>query len=197
MAIDTHLLEILRTRRSVPVSALKQPGPDEETLREIIEIGLRVPDHGRLEPWRISVMRGDVRITAGKAIAALAQEKQGPLDDQSLEKELTRFSRAPIVLMVICKPVEHPRIPEWEQFLSAGNVCFNLLYAARAFGFGACWVTNWFSDDRDAMRLLGLGDDERIAGFVHIGSCENEVPERPRPDVASKVSEFRMPGDRA
>ncbi len=189
---DTNdsLLNALQTRRSVPVSLLSDPGPDESEIRTLLGVAGRVPDHGRLEPWRFTLMRGEERIKAGERIAALAQKRNGPMDEQAVEKERTRFSRAPLVVLVISRPVDHPRIPQWEQFLSAGAACMNLLYGAMALGYGASWITGWYSDDPDGRRILGLEEDERIAGIVHIGSYKGEVPDRPRPDMSEKVSDY-------
>lgn len=185
------LLDALLARRSVPVSLLGDPGPDESEIETLLKIAGRIPDHGRLEPWRFILMRGDERIKAGERIAELAQKRNGPMEPQDIDKERTRFSRAPLVVIVVSKPVEHPRIPVWEQFLSAGAAAMNLLYGAMALGYGASWITGWYSDDADARRILGLGDDERIAGIVHVGTYDGEVQDRPRPDMAAKVSEYR------
>ena len=184
------LLDALLSRRSVPVSLLGAPGPDESETELLLRIAGRIPDHGRLEPWRFVLMRGDERIAAGERIADLAVKRNGPMEPQDIEKERTRFSRAPLVVLVVSKPVEHPRIPEWEQFLSAGAAAMNLLYGAMALGYGASWITGWYSDDPEGRRILGLADDERIAGIVHVGSYDGEVPDRPRPDMAAKVSEY-------
>ncbi len=187
------LLDAILSRRSVPVSLLRDPGPTEDEIRILLGAAGRVPDHGRLEPWRFVLLRGDARARCGKLVADLAERRRGPLSVDDRNKELTRFSRAPLVILVVSKPVEHPRIPQWEQFLSAGNASMNLLYCAAALGYGASWVTNWFSDDPEGRRLLGLAPDERLAGVVHIGSYEGDVPERPRPDIDRIVSEYAGP----
>lgn len=187
------LLDALQERRSVPVSLLGEPGPTEEEIALLMRLAARVPDHGRLEPWRFILMRGEQRIEAGRLIADLAEKRNGSLTLEQREKELTRFSRAPLVVIVVSRPVEHPRIPVWEQFLSAGTVGMNLLYGAMALGYGASWVTNWYSDDEEGRRLLGLSPDERIAAIVHIGSYAGEIPERPRPDMDRIVSNYAGP----
>jgi nitroreductase len=192
-AKNPHLLQALHTRRSVPVSLLGGPGPDEADVQALLHVALRVPDHGRLEPWRIILMRGDARIEAGKRIAELAEKLNGPLTTDMHAKELQRFSRAPLVIIVVSAPVEHPRIPHWEQFLSAGAVGMNLLYGAMALGYGASWVTGWYSDDAEGRRILGLQPQERVAAIVHVGNYEGDVPERPRPDVSKKISEYNLP----
>ncbi len=193
MTRNQPLLDALLSRRSVPVSLLRDPGPADDELELLMRIAGRVPDHGRLEPWRFVLMRGDWRLEAGRMIADLAEARRGPLSPEDREKELTRFSRAPLVVIVVSRPAEHPRIPAWEQLLSAGNAAMNLLYGAMALGYGASWITNWFSDDPQGRRILALSPDERIAGIVHIGSYSGEVPERPRPDMPKLVSDYAGP----
>jgi nitroreductase len=185
--------DFLATRQSIPVSQIGEPGPDDAVLRDILTIGLRAPDHGRLEPWRLIVYRGQARHLAGQHIAARLNERDGPLDAETFDRELKRLSRAPVVIAVVSSPKEHPRIPEWEQFLSAGAVATLISLAARAHGFVANWVTGWYADDAEAARLLGVGPGERIAGFVHIGSFAAEFPERPRPDLDAFVSDYTGP----
>lgn len=185
--------DFLATRQSIPVSQIGEPGPDDATLQDMLALALRVPDHGRLEPWRLMVYRGAARELAGSHIAARLNERDGPLNAEEHERELKRLSRAPLVIGVVSTPKEHPRIPEWEQFLSAGAVAMLLTLAARAHGFASNWVTGWFADDAEARRLLGVAPHERIAGFVHIGTFEGEFPQRPRPDVASLVQDYAGP----
>lgn len=187
------LLDALLSRRSVPVSLLGEPGPSESEIELLLTIAGRIPDHGRLEPWRFSLMHGDARLKAGEKIAARALELDPALSAEDQERERTRFGRAPLVVLVISRTVDHPRIPQWEQFLSAGAAAMNLLYGAMALGYGASWITGWYSDDVEGRRILGLSDEERIAGIVHIGSYDNAVPERPRPDMAAIVSDYVVP----
>jgi nitroreductase len=185
--------DFLATRQSIPVSQIGEPGPDDATLRDILTIGLRAPDHGRLEPWRLIVYRGEGRVKAGEYIAARLDGRDGPLDAETRDRELKRLSRAPVVIGVVSSPKEHPRIPEWEQFLSAGAVALLITLGARAHGFASNWVTGWYADDAEAMRLLGAGPGERIAGFVHIGTFNQPFPERPRPDFEAFVSTYSGP----
>lgn len=193
MSPDAAAIKFLETRQSIPVSQIAEPGPDEATLAKILELALRVPDHGRLEPWRFILYRGAARDLAGQHIAERLNERDGPLPADVYDRELKRLSRAPLVIGVVSCPKPHERIPEWEQFLSAGAVAANINFAARAYGFVSNWVTGWFADDREAMRRLGVGAHERIAGFVHVGTFNQPFPERPRPEVAKLVSEYSGP----
>lgn len=159
----------------------------------MIKAAIRVPDHGRLTPWRFILYRGDSRHRIGEMLADLAEEREGPLPQQRREKELQRFSRAPIVIGVVSSPKPHDTIPQWEQFLSAGAAAMNLVSAANAMGFATNWITNWYSSDSEGRRLLGLAPGERVAGFIHIGSFSGEVPERPRPEPAQLLCEYCGP----
>ena len=186
-------IEFLTARQSIPVSQIHEPGPDDETITEILKLAARVPDHGRLEPWRFILYRGAARDLAGKHIAERLNERDGPLPADVYERELKRLSRAPLVIGVVSCPRPHDRIPEWEQFLSAGAVALNINFAARAYGFVSNWVTGWYADDRDAMRRLGIADNERFAGFVHIGTFDQPFPERPRPEIESLMCDYAGP----
>ncbi len=191
--MSNPVIDFLQTRRSTPISAITAPAPSQDELNQMLQIAIRVPDHGRLAPWRFIVYTGDARVEAGKLLADLLEKKQGPLDEARREQELKRFARAPLVIGVVFKPVEHERIPEWEQFLSAGAAAMNLCHAANALGYASNWITNWYSDDSDARSLLGLSEDERVAGFVHIGTCDKRAPERPRPEVEEVVTYYSAP----
>jgi nitroreductase len=186
-------LEFLAGRQSIPVSQIGEPGPDDATLAAILKIGLRVPDHGRLEPWRLIIYRGAARELAGRAIADRLDARDGPLTPEEREREEKRLARAPVVIGVVSAPKDHPRIPEWEQFLSAGAVAFMITLAARAHGFASNWVTGWFADDAEARRMLGVGPHETVAGFVHIGTFDAAFPERPRPNADALITEYSGP----
>jgi nitroreductase len=193
MQSDAAAIRFLETRQSIPVSQISEPGPDDATLKEILKLAVRVPDHGRLEPWRFILYRGQARHEAGKHIAERLNERDGPLPPDVYERELNRLSRAPLVVAVVSCPKPHERIPDWEQFLSAGAVAANINFAARAYGFVSNWVTGWFADDREAMRRLGVGMHERIAGFVHIGTFDKPFPERPRPEIENLIKDYDGP----
>lgn len=191
--MNQAVLDFLLTRRSKPIAELKEPGPSQSEIETLLGAASRVPDHGRLTPWRFILYRGDQRHEIGKRLAELAELRQGPLPENRREQELTRFSRAPLVIGVVSSPREHPKVPQWEMFLSGGAAAMNLLLAANALGYGANWITNWYSDDEEGRRILGLGPEERVVGFIHIGSFEGEVQERLRPELPQIVSDYSGP----
>jgi nitroreductase len=182
-----ELLALMATRRSSKPFTLAAPGPDPEQLTAILTLAARSPDHGKLAPWRFVVIAGEGQTRLGTQLAALKQA-DGITDEAVLAAEAQRFARAPLVVAVVSKAAAHPKIPEWEQILSAGAVCYGLLLAAQGFGFGGVWLSDWPAYDPRAMALLGLGEGERIAGFIHLGTQTEPSPERTRPDVADLVT---------
>ncbi|WIG55953.1 MAG: hypothetical protein OJF61_001741 [Rhodanobacteraceae bacterium] len=185
-------LQFLRDRRSVPAAQLQPPGPTPEQLRDIIAIAIRVPDHGKLAPWRLVEISGDSRVRYGEALAALHARVDPGVPDKALAKDRDRFAHSPVVLAVIARIDDaHPKIPAQEQLLSAGCVAFNLLLAAQAAGFAAQWLTGWSCYDRDAAKLLGLSANERAIAYIHIGDRGEEPPERNRPDVEQVSSAWQ------
>jgi nitroreductase len=191
--VTSSIIEFMLTRSSAPIKDLSEPAPNDAQIETLIKIASRVPDHGRLTPWRFIIYRGDARIRIGEKLAALAQEREGPLNEARREQELTRFSRAPLVIGVISCPKENPKIPQSEMLLSGGAAAMNLVIAANALGYKTNWITNWYSEVEEGRRILGLAPHERVVGFVHIGSFEGPVPERPRPDVSQLYSEYTGP----
>lgn len=179
--------DYLATRRSVPAAFLEPPGPDAATLATLLTIAVRVPDHGKLAPWRFIVFEGAARVAAGEAVAAVA-ERQGRQGDAQEDRD--RFTRAPLVVAVVSRAAPHVKIPEWEQVLCAGAVCLNLLHAAAAHGFAAQWLTEWIAYDAQAAAALGVAADERVAGFIHIGTPRVRPTDRDRPDVAALITRF-------
>lgn len=178
-----EVMDFLLTRRSRPGKTLKPPAPTRAELEPILTAGLRVPDHGMLEPWRLIVLEAP----ACQRLAGLVGEI-GPADDpEKIEKEVRLWQNAPLIVTVVISPVESPKIPEIEQVLSAGAVCLSLVNAALASGWGANWLTSYPSYDRRFMDELGLGASESIAGFVHIGTEGVKPAERGRPDVKKSV----------
>jgi nitroreductase len=159
------------------------PGPSDDEIRDILTIAARVPDHGKLAPWRFILYRPESGARIGAWLADRYEALNGPLSGELREKELTRFTRSPLVVGVVSRAVEHPKIPVWEQQLSAGAVCMNLVSAASASGFVSQWLTEWYAFDDDASRFLGARSGERFAGFVHIGTATQNSVERQRPEI--------------
>jgi nitroreductase len=191
--MNETIMDFLLTRTSVPVQDLKAPGPDDAQIAKIIAAASRVPDHGKLAPWRFIIYRGEAREEVGRRLVALAEELEGPLPEGRRMKEQTRFSRAPVVIGVVSTPKHHPSIPDWEKFLSGGMAAMNLMIAANALGFGTNLITNWYSDSPEGRAVLGLAPDERVVGFVHIGSFDGPVQDRPRPDPATLYADYTGP----
>lgn len=186
----TQPLDILLTRRSVKAIDLQAPGPDDQTLNKIIEAGIRVPDHGKLGPWRLQLFQGKARAEFGELLAQQFEATNPDADSEAVEVERGRFLRAPTVIAVSSKVRPGIKIPEWEQQLSAGAVCQNLLIAATLAGCKAQWLTEWYAYDPVIDRALGLEEHERVAGFIYIGSGDVTPPERPRPKPGRVVSHW-------
>ncbi|MEO3387531.1 nitroreductase [Mesorhizobium sp. CAU 1741] len=191
--MSSSVIDFLLARKSAPIAELRQPGPSQDEIRTLLTVATRVPDHGMLAPWRFILYRGDARIRAGELLAARAAEREGELSEARRQQELTRFSRAPLVIGVVSNPREHPKIPQWEMVLSGAAAAMNLVLAANALGYGANWITNWYSDDEEGRRILGLAPHERVIGFVHIGTHEGVPFERPRPDIDALVTDYTGP----
>lgn len=183
-------LAFLRGRRSHPSITMTDPGPGPDQIRDLLTIAARVPDHGKLAPWRFVLFGTDAGARIGAWLAERYEALNGPLDDEQRNKEQTRFTRAPVVIGVISRAAQHPKIPVWEQQLSAGAVCMNLVTAAAAAGFASQWLTEWYSFDDAAARYLGARDGERFAGFIHVGTATQPPVERPRPDLDALISNW-------
>ena len=181
----------LAARRSIPAPFLGDPAPDEDTTRALLRIAARVPDHGKLGPWRFIVYRREEREKALPGLLAIA-EAAGERERRARADKARAFAATPLIVGVVSAPVaDHPKIPLWEQQLSAGAVCLNLIHAAHAHGFSAQWLTGWFAYDLAALRFLGVANGERIAGFVHIGTSQAPGSERDRPDVDALTTLWR------
>jgi nitroreductase len=182
--------DFLASRRSVPARLLGDPGPSDEQLRELLRLAVRVPDHGKLEPWRFVLIRGDARRRLGEVFRQRHLEIDKDTPEATLEKDRLRFSYAPVAIAVVARVIADHKIPQREQLLSAGLAAFTLLQGAQALGFGAQWLTGWAAYDGGIAQVLGLAADERIVAFVHIGTARSDVPERPRPDPATLLTEW-------
>ncbi len=191
--MDSPVLDFLLTRSSAPIAELKAPAPSDSEIKAILTAASRVPDHGRLAPWRFILYRGKAREEIGEKLCELAERREGPLAEGRRNQERTRFSRAPLVIGVISSPKENPKIPQWEMFLSGGAAAMNLTLAANALGYATNWITNWYADVEEGRAILGLAPHERVVGFVHIGTYEGAPQERPRPDVAGLYTDYSGP----
>jgi nitroreductase len=183
-------LELLKTRRSVKPREMTGPGPSPAELETILTIGSRVPDHGKLAPWRFIVFESDARLRAGEIIAGVFAKKNPNASPADIEVEKRRLTDAPLVIGVVSLTKPHPKVPPWEQELSAGASAMNIVTAATALGYGACWLSGWFSFDRDVLDGLGLKADEKLAGFIHIGKVSKPSEDRPRPVLSDIVTRF-------
>ena len=188
MPRNEPLIEYLKTRRSMPAFQMKEPGPSKAEIEEILTLSTRVPDHGKLAPWRFVVMTGDARKRITSQLADIAKADKPELSDEMKLVEETRFLRAPVVIAVVSKAGPHVKIPEWEQIMSAGAVCLNMVIAANALGYVSNWLTEWMAFDERAHRIIGVEPGEKVAGFIHIGSTDFPVVERPRPALSDVVT---------
>ena len=187
-AKNETLIDFLKTRRSTPVLQLAAPGPERGEIEEMLTIASRVPDHGKLAPWRFIVFAGAAREEAGEKLAEIVKADDPEASPERLKLERERLSRAPLVIAVVSRAAVHPKIPEWEQVMSAGAVCYNLVVAANAFGYGATWLTEWYAFDERAKPALGVEADEKVAGFIHIGTRTEAPFERVRPALEDIVT---------
>ncbi|WP_368562817.1 nitroreductase [Pseudoxanthomonas sp. UTMC 1351] len=184
-------LQMLDARRSVPSKQLGEPGPDNPALMRMLESAVRVPDHGKLVPFRFIRIAGDARLALGEKLVERTLQLDPQAPDAVVEKDRQRFSYAPTVIAVVARLTPDHKVPEQEQLLSAGSVCFALLQAAQACGFGAQWLTGWMAYDEVIADVLGLEAHEKIVGFIHIGTPRLEAPERDRPDAAALLSDWQ------
>src|SRR3954462_10000948 len=183
-------LDLLTTRRSVKPLELSGPGPTAAELESMLTVASRVPDHGKLTPWRFIVFDGEARLKAGAAIEAIFTNDNPAATADQIAFERNRLARAPLVVAVVSRAAPHVKIPEWEQVLSAGAAAMNLVTAAHALGFAANWITEWYAYDRSVLDALGLAPNEKIAGFVHIGRVKEKPEDRPRPPLGDIVTWF-------
>ncbi len=183
-------IAFLKTRRSVKPREMSAPAPSPAEIETILGIGARVPDHGKLAPWRFLLFEGEARARAGDIIARVFARKNPSAGAAEIAVEQARLMEAPLVIAVISVVKPHPNVPPWEQELSAGASAMNIVAAASALGYGANWLSGWFAYDRDVLSGLGLAPDEKIAGFIHIGTKSKAAEDRPRPVLAELVTRF-------
>ena len=181
-------LDLLATRRSVPPQLLQEPGPTPDELERLLKTAARVPDHGKLVPWRFIVIGSEAGARLGETIAtAFGADEPGAGEDR-IAQERGRLTRAPLVVAVVSRARPHAKIPEWEQLMSAGAACMNFIVAANAMGFGTVWLTEWIAFDRRILDALGLAPDENLAGFIHVGRSPGPPADRDRPVMADIVT---------
>ena len=183
-------IDLLKTRRSVKPREMTGPGPSPADLETILTIGARVPDHGKLAPWRFIIFEGEARHRAGEVIAKVFARKNPGATPAEIDVEKRRLTDAPLVIGIVSFTRPHPKVPSWEQELSAGASAMNIVTAATALGYGACWLTGWFAFDRDVLDGLGLKADEKLAGLIHIGTVSKPNEDRPRPALSEIVTRF-------
>ncbi len=184
-----HALDLLLSRRSGSAKTMTGPGPDMQALERILTAGARVPDHGKLTPWRFLLFEGEGRARMGDILAECIAKEQGTTPAR-IAQERERFLRAPVVIGVVSKAREQIPIPVWEQELSAGAACQNILIAAHALGFVAQWISEWYAYHPEVLEKIGLRPGERMAGFIYIGTSTVALEERPRPDIAAITTRF-------
>jgi nitroreductase len=189
----TDTADFLLSRRSIVVRNMAAPGPTDADLEKILRAGMRVPDHGRLTPWRFIVIRGDNRDKLGKVLGDAFRKANPDCIDEQVEIEEERFARAPLVIAVVSRTVPEHKIPEWEQVLSSGAACQNMLISALGMGYAAQWITEWYAYNEDVKASLGLDAGDKIAGFLYLGSRTEEPTDRQRPEYGDIVSEWTGP----
>ncbi len=191
MSHSDETIDLLLTRRSVKPMTMTMPGPDAAELELILRAGARVPDHGKLAPWRFILFQGEARAVFGEVLKARYAEIEPSANEDRLALEATRFMRAPLVVAVISRVVPSAKAPEWEQRLPAGAVCQNMLVAATALGYGTCWLTEWCAFDAGIATSLGLGESEKVAGFIYFGTPTIPKDERERPDLNAICADWK------
>lgn len=191
MSRSQETIDLLLTRRSVKPLTMGEPGPTPEETEIILRAGARVPDHGKLAPWRFILFRGEARRSFGEVLAARYGEIEPRAGEDMLKLEAGRFMRAPLVVTVVSRIVPSKKAPEWEQLLSAGASCQNMLVAATALGYVSSWLTEWYAYDAEIAKKLGLGENERVAGFIYFGSHTQPKDERERPVLSEICSEWK------
>jgi nitroreductase len=188
---QSSLLTFLKTRKSASAKAMTGPGPDAAQVQDILSMAVRVPDHGKLSPWRFVVFEGEARLKVGEKFSArfLELHPDYPADSIAFQKGL--FARAPLVVAVVSTAALHAKIPIWEQQMSAAAVCFNMVLAAQAHGFDAQWQSDWVAYDEGAKAAMGIAAEEKVAGIIYIGTTAAPLEDRPRPDAATLTTYWR------
>jgi nitroreductase len=189
---SAETLQLLALRRSTPVAMLTEPGPAPADLDAMLRLAMRVPDHRKLEPWRVLIIEGEARNKLGDIFAAARKLRDPEASDEKLAAEMLLPLRAPVILAVISSPNHHDpkKTPVWEQQLSSGALCQNLLIAANAMGWAAVWITEDAAFDSHVHAALGMTGHEQVAGFIYIGTAKEKPVERQRPAIANKATRW-------
>ncbi len=183
-------IELLNERLSVPSRQLGLPGPDAAALEAMLRAAIRVPDHGRLSPFRLLLVRDEARQALGAKLAGIHARNDADTPAAALDKDRNRFNAAPVIVVVIARTTAGHKVPLQEQMLSAGCVAYNVLLAAQALGYGAQWLTGWAAYDADVSAVLGLSGNENVIGFVHVGSVLQAASEHARPALEDVLGEW-------
>ena len=183
-------LALLLSRRSGSAKRMQGPGPSDEQIKILITAASRVPDHGKLTPWRFLILKGDAREAFGDVLVRALKTTEPDSSEERLAVEQQRFLRAPVIIAVVSHVLEAIAIPEWEQIMSSGAACQTLCIAAHAMGFVASWITEWPAYDANVAKAFLMAPHERIAGFIYLGAAKADPVERVRPDAAKKVQRW-------
>lgn len=186
----SSLLAFLKSRKSAFAKAMTGPGPTADHLGEILEIAVRVPDHGKLAPWRFVLFENDARAKVGEKFAQIWAGKNPTHGTEILDFQRGLFMRAPVVLAVISTAAPHGKIPEWEQQMSAAAVCYNIVLATTALGFDAQWQSDWAAYDAEAKSAMGVFESEKVAGLIYMGHSTVPLEDRPRPDALALLTRW-------
>ena len=186
----SSLLAFLKSRKSASAKAMGGPGPDAAQLQDILSIAVRVPDHGKLNPWRFVVFEGEARAGVGELFAKRFAELHPDYPADGVNFQKTLFTRAPVVVAVVSTATEHVKIPAWEQLMSSAAVCFNLVLAAQAHGFDAQWQSDWVAYDDGAKAAMGIAPHEKVSGLIYIGTSTVPLEDRPRPDAVALTTHW-------
>jgi nitroreductase len=186
----SSVLAFLKSRKSASAKAMTGHGPSPSQLQEILDIAVRVPDHGKLAPWRFILFEGHARAEVGEKFSAIWAVQNSEHGSDMLAFQRGLFMRAPVVLAVVSTAAMHHKIPVWEQQLSSAAVCYNVVLAATAMGFAAQWQSDWVAYDSSAKAAMGISETEQVAGLVYIGQSLVPLEDRPRPNVAALLTRW-------
>jgi nitroreductase len=185
---SSSVLAFLKSRKSASAKAMTGPGPSKAQIDEMLEIAVRVPDHGKLAPWRFILIEGEGRVIVGQGFAEVWAKNNPNHGAENLDFQRRLFMRAPVILIVVSTAAVHAKIPLWEQQLSSAAVCYNAVLAATALGFDAQWQSDWVAYDEGAKAVMGVTPHEKVSGIIYIGTSSAPLEDRPRPDVLSLLT---------